>query len=146
MVSFIFFWFLFNKILTLEFVNTLFFSTAFIWHFTLLTPGLREKTLLNKNKYSFLSIVVKINYYLQLFIRIEKFSFGPSLVRAIMPLLFTCFLIVMGGSGNVLFSLLGSLCFECVFYFCKSSKKIISVQPNDLEIPPVIPPVKNGHE
>ena len=145
MISFIFFWFLLNKVLSFEFVNTLFFSTAFIWHFTLLTPGLREKMLLNKNKYSFLNIVVKINYYLQLFIRIEKFSFGPAIVRAIMPILFTCFLLVMGGSGNILFSVLGSVCFELVFHFCKGTKKTISGLLDDLEIPPTIPPAKNDH-
>ena len=80
----------------LSFIDLLFFSMAFIWHFALLTPGMKEKMLMNKQRFSFLNVIVRVNYYLQLFIKIDRYSFGPAIVRAISPLIFMFFLIVVG--------------------------------------------------
>jgi hypothetical protein len=136
MISFFLCWGILTLI-GLDFLNTLLFILAFIWHFTLLTPGLKEKVIISKQRFSFLSVVVRINYYLQLFIKIDKFRFGPSIIRAISPVLFVLLLKVAGGNGNVLFALLGSVSFE--FFYRLIIKKSISAQPSDLETPPMIP-------
>ncbi|MGZ3807120.1 MAG: hypothetical protein ACXVCE_03480 [Bacteriovorax sp.] len=143
-----FFFFAILSVLRIDYLNTLFFIMSYVWHFTLLTPGLKEKMLVSKQRFSFLNVVVRINYYLQLFIKIKKVPFGPSIIRAISPLLFTLILMVAGGSGNVLFALLGSICFELSHHFLgkRLNGNTTSVPPAGLEIPPAIPNAENSHE
>lgn len=143
MISFFICWSLLT-IFNVEFLNTLFFMTSYVWHFTLLTPGLKEKMLTKKQRFSFINVVVRTNYYLQLFIKIKKDPFGSSIIRALSPMLFTLILMVVGGSGNILFTLLGSLSFEVTHYFL--TKKSTSRLPDDSEIPPAIPSVESFHE
>lgn len=143
MISFIVCWSIFS-ILDVEFINALFFMMSYVWHFTLLTPGLKDKILTKKQRFSFINVVVRTNYYLQLFIKIKKIPFGPSIVRAISPMFFTFVLMVVGGSGNIFFTFLGSVCFEGTHYFL--TKKSTSILPDDPEIPPVIPSAENFHE
>jgi hypothetical protein len=151
MLSFFICWSIFS-VFNLEWINALFFMTSYVWHFTLLTPGLKEKMLTKKQRFSFINVVVRTNYYLQLFIKIKKVPFGPSIVRAISPLLFTAILLVLGGSGNILFTILGSVCFEATHYFLskksfpKSFPKPTSERPDDSEIPPAIPSAESFHE
>lgn len=147
MSSFLIFWFAFS-LLHIEFLNTLFFVMAYVWHFTLLTPGLKEKMLTQKQRFSFINVVVRTNYYLQLFIRSNKIPFRSSVIRAISPFLFTFLLMVAGGNGNILFTLFGSFCFEITHYYLSKKKwnKTISDKPVDLETPPKIPNVESFHE
>lgn len=130
----------------ISYVNQLFFMVTYIWHFTLLTPGLKEKMLTRKQRFSFLNVIVRVNYYLQLFIKTDKvpFGLGPALVRAISPLLFIFFLKVVGGNGDVLFALLGSFLFEAIYFFL--NRKPISAPPSDPETPPVIPSAEISRE
>lgn len=130
--------------LKIEFINILFFMTSFVWHFTLLTPGLKEKMLVKKQRFSFINVVVRVNYYLQLFIKIKKLEFGPSIIRALSPLFFTLVLVIAGGSGNVLFTMMGSIAFETAHYLM--NKRITSVRPDDSEIPPAIPSAESSRE
>ncbi len=136
------------SLLNTEFINSLFFTMSFVWHFTLMTPGLKDKMLTKNQKFSFINVVVRINYYFQVFIKINKTPFGPAIVRAISPMLFTLFLMIVGGSGNAVFTLLGSVCFELTHYLLtnKCLSKITSTLPVDLEIPPEIPNAENFHE
>lgn len=143
MASFFIFWGVLS-VLKIDYLNTLFFIMAFIWHFTLLTPGLKEKMLTKKQRFSFLNVVVRTNYYLQLFINIKRVPFGPSIVRAISPLLFIFILKVVGGNGNMLYAVLGSVCFEISYYIF--NRKTTSVPPIDPEIPPAIPNAESSHE
>ena len=143
MISFFIFWSIFS-VLNIEFLNNLFFMMSYVWHFVLLTPGLKEKMLTKKQRFSFINVVVRSNYYLQLFIKIDKVPFGPSIVRAISPMAFTVVLMVAGGSGNVLFTLLGSVCFEATHYFL--NKKTTLKPQDDSEIPPAIPSAENFPE
>lgn len=131
-------------LIKVEYIDNLFFTTSFVWHFTLLTPGLKEKMLIQKQRFSFISVVVRVNYYLQLFIKIDKYAFGPSIIRAISPLVFTCLLLIVGGSGNIFFTLLGSFCFEIVHFLL--NKKVTSVQINDIETPTTFQNAENSHE
>ncbi|MEQ1623027.1 MAG: hypothetical protein ABL919_16655, partial [Methylococcales bacterium] len=39
----------------LEFLNLIFFLMAFVWHFALLAPGLKQKVLTSHHRLSFLS-------------------------------------------------------------------------------------------
>jgi hypothetical protein len=135
-------------ILNTEFINSLFFTMSFVWHFTLMTPGLKDKMLTKNQKFSFINVVVRINYYLQIFIRIKKTTFSPAIVRAISPMIFTLFLMIVGGSGNALFTLLGSVCFELSHYLLtnKYLSKITLRPPVDQEIPPELPNAENFHE
>ena len=143
MFSFFVCWSIFT-LLNIEFINMLFFVTTYVWHFALLTPGLKEKMITEKQRLSFISVVVRINHYLQLFIKIKKVPFGPSIVRAISPMFFTLLLMIVGGSGNLLFTLLGSVCFEGTHYLI--SKKTTSIPPSVPEIPPAIPSAESFHE
>ena len=131
-------------LLKIEFINCLFFTTSFVWHFTLLTPGIREKVMSKKQRFSFINVIVRSNHYLQLFIKIKNFKYSPSLVRAFSPLFFTSILIIAGGGGNILFAILGSVAFEVVYLLL--IKKITSRPLGDSGIPEVIPNVGNFHE
>ncbi len=78
-----------------------------------------------------------------MFLPTHKWRFGPGVVRAISPFLFTSILLIVGGSGNLLFTLMGSFIFELVyFYFNKKFKVHLDVQEN----PPVSPIVENVPE
>ena len=143
MISFFLFWSIFS-VLNFEFINMLFFLMSYVWHFALLTPGLKEKMLTKKQRFSFINVVVRINYYLQLFIKIKKVPFGPSIVRALSPALFTFILMVVGGSGNIIFTLLGSVCFEVTHYFITKYSKTTLEQLDDAETPPAIPSEENS--
>lgn len=138
----ILFWCLFILI-DLDSINITFFTLAFLWHFSMMAPGIREKVLIKNNRFSFLTVAVKVNYYLQMFLPIQKFTYGPSLVRALSPLLFTFILFVAGGTGNLLFTLWGSFVFELIYLI---SNKKIKVRKDDPEIPPVIPSEEKAHE
>jgi hypothetical protein len=139
-----FLWWSVLSLFKIEFTNGLFFTTSFVWHFTLLTPGLKEKMLTKKQRFSFINVVVRTNYYLQLFINVKKWKFGPSLVRALSPLCFTLLLILVGGNGNVLFTIMGSIAFESAHYLI--AQKITLEHSNDPEIPPAIPNAESSHE
>ena len=108
---------------------------SYVWHFALLTPGLKDKMLTKKQRFSFINVVVRINYY-------------PSIVRALSPLIFTLVLMIVGGSGNIIFTLLGSICFEITHYFLsKYSRPKSTLKPqDDSETPPAIPSAESFHE
>lgn len=116
------FWLLFS-FLGVEFINIIFFIMAFIWHFAFLAPEMKDYALKSKNRFSLLTVVFKLNFYLQMFIRYEKFPYTASFVRAVSPLLFTFILYLFGGSGNLIFTFLGSITFELVYF--NILKKII---------------------
>lgn len=115
----------------IEFVNLVFFILAYVWHFTLQTPGLKEKVIKSQRKSSFLSVIVYFNHYLQVLASSKlaqegkKAQFrkliGTALVRALSPLLFVLLLLILGGGGNVVFAFLGSFVFECQYYLLKTT-------------------------
>ena len=131
------------SLLQVEFVNITFFLTAFIWHFALLTPGLKEKVMTNHHKLSFLAIVVRMNHYLQIFINVKRFPHSPSFIRGLSPAIFTFLLFVLGGNGNILFTILGSVCFEASYLMIIKKTGDFSSNPlvrrDDQDTPPVIP-------
>ena len=138
------------SLLDVHFVDQIFFLTAFVWHFSLQTPGLKEKVMKNHHKLSFLAVVVRLNYYLQIFINIKRLPYAPSLIRAISPALFTFLLFILGGQGNIIFTLLGSLCFEVMYVIVKKKTNTFGVSPlkniNDQDILPAIPSAEKTHE
>lgn len=146
-IGFLIFWSLL-LVTGVAFVNLVFFMTGYVWHFALLAPGLKEKALASKHKYSFLSVIVRCNYYLQLFINIKRVPYSTSVVRAISPFIFTFCLLVFGGSGNLFFTLIGSLCFEVIYHFTKNVVGEVNPSVNivDQDIPPVIPSEEKTHE
>lgn len=117
------------SLINISFINIIFCMMAYIWHFSLLAPNVKEKVLKKGNRFSLLSIVFQTNYYLQMFISYPKNKIRSSLVRAISPLIFTFVLYFFGGSGNLIFTLIGSLIFESMYSLVL--KKIIS---NDKDI------------
>lgn len=141
------FWLIFI-FLEFDFINITFFVMAYIWHFSLMAPGVREKILIGNTRFSFLSITIRLNYYLQLFLPTNKIPYGPSFVRALSPLLFAFLLLVAGGAGNLYFPLLGSFIFEIIYLVQNKSKSqaIIKEHKDDREIPPAIPIAENSHE
>lgn len=111
---------------------------AFIWHFALMVPEIKEKVLSGKIRYSFLGVTVRMNHYLQVFLPANKIPFGASLVRALSPLLFSFVLLVAGGTGNILFTLLGSFVFEVIYLALKGRREtpeIPKVIPNEENVP-----------
>ena len=138
------------SLINVNFVDQIFFLTAFVWHFSLQTPGLREKVMTNHHKLSFLAVVVRLNHYLQIFINIKKLPYASSFIRAISPALFTFLLFILGGHGNIILTLLGSLCFEVVYVIVKKKTDFFGVNPlvhtGDQDTPPAIPNVKKNLE
>lgn len=110
------FWLIFI-LFDFEFVNIIFFVMAYIWHFALMAPGVREKILTGNTRFSFLSVTIRVNHYLQMFLPAHKIPYGPSMVRALSPLIFSFMLLVAGGTGNILFTLAGSFVFEIIFLY-----------------------------
>lgn len=138
-------------LLEINFLNVIFFLTAFVWHFALVTPGLKEKVMTHHHKLSFLAVVVRMNHYLQLFINLKKIPYASSFIRAISPVVFTFLLFILGGGGNLLFTLLGSFCFELVYLLVKNKTTWFEEtspleRTSDSEIPPVIPSAEKTHE
>jgi hypothetical protein len=109
-------------IIDVEFINIIFFLTAFIWHFALQTPGLKDKVMTNHHKLSFLAVVVRLNHYLQIFINLKKVPYASSFIRALSPAMFTFLLFILGGAGNILFTLAGSIAFEVVYLIAKKKE------------------------
>lgn len=134
----------------INFLDQVFFLTAFVWHFSLQTPGLKERVMTNHHKLSFLAVVVRVNHYLQIFIHAKHLPNASSVIRAISPALFTFLLFILGGHGNILFTLLGSFCFEVVYVLVKKKTSMFGVNPlmhtNDQDTPPAIPNVEKTHE
>ena len=133
-----------------QFINIVFFMTAFVWHFSLVTPGLKEKVMTSHHKLSFLAIVIRVNHYLQIFINLKKVPYASSFIRAISPGLFTFVLFILGGTGNILFTLAGSLLFELLYIFMKKKTNIfvtsLSVHRENPDIVPAIPNVEKTRE
>ena len=104
----------------------------------------------NHHKLSFLAVVVRLNYYLQLFINIKRLPYASSFIRAISPALFTFLLFILGGQGNIVFTLLGSFCFEVMYVIVKKKTDIFGVSPLrniiDQDILPTIQNVEKTHE
>ena len=71
------------SLFNVNFLDIVFFVTAFVWHFSLLAPGLKEKVLATNQKYSFISVMVRVNHYLQLFINLKKVPHSSAFVRAV---------------------------------------------------------------
>ena len=129
-------------LLNVNFLDIVFFVTAFVWHFSLLAPGLKEKVLATNQKYSFITVMVRVNHYLQLFINLKKIPHSSAFIRAISPFLFCLFLLVFGGSGNLLFTLLGSACFEVLYLVIRrflGETFSPLLHTDGPEIPPTIP-------
>ena len=147
-ISFIFagiFW-MTLVICQIEFPNIIFFLTAYVWHFALVTPGIKENVMTKHHKLSFLAVVVRLNHYLQIFINLKRIPFGSSIIRAISPALFTFILFVVGGTGNIFFTFLGSFLFELIYLIIKNKTHIYDTEVfnplmhiNDLDTPPVTP-------
>ncbi|MBC7430011.1 MAG: hypothetical protein H7336_15460 [Bacteriovorax sp.] len=154
-ISFLFagiFWSLL-QLCQIEFPNIIFFLTAYVWHFALVTPGLKENVMTKHHKLSFLAVVVRMNHYLQIFINLKRIPYGSSIIRAISPAIFTFILFVVGGTGNILFTLLGSFCFELVYQIVKKKTKLYDSQSlnplehiSDLNTPLVILNEEKIHE
>lgn len=136
-----------------EFINIIFFLTAYIWHMALLTPGLKDTVMTNHHKLSFLAIIVRGNHYLQIFINLKRLPFASSFIRAISPALFTFLLFLVGGTGSILFTLLGSFFYEVIYLLVKNKTKLYEspafnplAHINDLDTPPAIPNAEKNHE
>ncbi len=136
-----------------EFINIVFFLTAYVWHMALLTPGLKEDVMTKHHKLSFLAIIVRGNHYLQIFINLKRLPFASSFIRAISPALFTFLLFLVGGNGSMIFTLIGSLMYEVIYQVVKNKTHLFEaavISPlmriNDQDIPPVIPNAENDHE
>ncbi len=136
-----------------EFINIIFFLTAYIWHMALLTPGLKDTVMTKHHKLSFLAIIVRGNHYLQMFINLKRVPFSSSFIRAISPALFTFLLFLVGGNGSILFTLLGSFFYEVIYLIVKNKTKLYEsptfnplAHINDLDTPPASPNVEKSHE
>ena len=123
------------QLFELLFENQIFFIMAYVWHFTLLTPGAREMMLKSNRKFSFISLVFKMNHYLQIaFVSIQhKFpqkivNIKAPILRALSPFFFCAILIFFGVRGELFVVVLGSILFEFINY---ASTKIAILNSKD---------------
>jgi hypothetical protein len=121
------------------YVDIIFFITAYVWHLALLTPGLKEMVLRSHHRLSFLAMIMRFNHYLQIFINVKNIPFLSSLIRSISPLIFTLFVYVISGESYVLFTVLGSVVFEMIYFLFKKyvgqETSELLKHRDDLEIP-----------
>lgn len=115
------------SLLSVEFYNIVFFMLAYIWHLTLLTPKLRDQVLTTHNRFSFLSVVIKLNYYLMIFINKKNNPIISSIIRALSPFMFITLINSLGGYGNLYWVVFGSVIIELSYIIYK---RFIEIKDN----------------
>ena len=99
---------------SLNYATLNFIILGFCWNLTIKAPTLREKLLLRKYRFSFLTFIFKLDSFLGSFS--EKY-WTQTLLRSLPPILisFCCFLI--SGNGLFFITLAGSGYFEIIYHF-----------------------------
>ncbi len=110
---------LFFLLFNLNYAYFCFFTLSFIWHFTLMMPGLKQQVMSRYHKLSFLSVIIRLDHYLHLFLPTQGNVFLSTVVRAISPNVFAIVLSSFSNNVSYVATLLGSFVFELYFYFLK---------------------------
>ena len=119
---------------------------SYIWHLALTLPGLKERVLVSYHRLSFLSVIIRLNHYLQMFIKLKNIPYQSSLIRMISPLIFTLIISILIGQGSVFFTLLGSIAFEVIYVFVTKNSLTPLSGLNVQDTPPKIQSEEISHE
>lgn len=138
-------WTIFH-LLNFEFIYIIFFIMSYIWHLALTLPGLKERVLVSYHRLSFLSVIIRLNHYLQMFIKLKNIPYQSSLIRMISPLIFTLIISILIGQGSVFFTLLGSIAFEVIYVFVTKNSLTPLSGLNVQDTPPKIQSEEISHE
>ena len=107
--------------------SILFFFVSYAWAFALLTPNFNQKVLSRKYRYSFLRLVLNVNVFFQ---DLLSGIIPSSFIRVFSPFSFCLIMFMIASySGNLIFSVLGSLVFDVIYltyHQVKLRKKIFS--------------------
>lgn len=105
-------------LLKLEFLLQVSFFLGLFWPFALVAPGMREKALQKSYRYSFIGMACRFQEFLKSLPVAEKKCSGPIL-RGVPPLLFSLLMYIIFLSGNPLFTLIGWVIFEGLYFLQK---------------------------
>jgi hypothetical protein len=90
----------------------IFFILSYVWHFALAMPDLKRKVLTTYHKLSFLSVIIRFDHYLHVFIPNKGNRILRSFITSISPLCFALMLSIFSNSVSFVFTILGSIVFE----------------------------------
>ncbi len=119
---------------------------SYIWHLALTIPGMKERVLISYHRLSFLSVIIRLNHYLQMFIKLKNIPYQSSLIRMISPLVFTLLISFIVGQGSILFTLLGSIVFEVIYILVTKNTFTPLSGSSVQDTPPKIPNEEISHE
>lgn len=96
----------------IDFYFIIFLMVGFVWPMTLMTPRLKDKVHQTGGRFSFLTVVYKLNHFLQMLINKKNIWYVSSVIRLISPLLFIALINIFGGNGEFLPIFIGWFLFE----------------------------------
>ena len=126
-------------LMNFEFMYIVFFIMSYVWHLALTVPGLKDRVLVSYHRLSFLSVIIRLNHYLQMFIKLKNIPYQTSIIRMLSPLIFTLVISVIVGQGSLLFTVLGSIFFEVIYIFVTKNTFNLLSGPSVQDTPPKIP-------
>ncbi|MDD0854425.1 hypothetical protein HBN50_15035 [Halobacteriovorax sp. GB3] len=92
---------------TLGLMNKLYLYLGYLWPYALSTPGLREKILLRKYRFSFLRLSLRLDEILGRMI--PHFQLKREVVQGLLPFIYCLILFFVSFEGIPLLSIIGSI-------------------------------------
>lgn len=124
------------SVVGIDFYFIIFLMVGFVWPMTLMTPKLKDKVYQTGGRFSFLTIVYKLNHFLQMLINKKNIWYISSVIRLISPLLFITLVNIFGGNGEYPPIFIGWFLFECSHFFLKKFYQEKEISPlNDIISP-----------
>lgn len=120
----------------IDFYFIIFLMVGFVWPMTLMTPRLKDKVYQTGGRFSFLTVVYKLNHFLQMLINKKNIWYVSSLIRLISPLLFIVLVNIFGGNGEFLPIFIGWFLFEVSHFGFKRFYQEKEISPLDDIISP----------
>jgi len=99
----------------LSFSILLFVSLGYVWCLALCVPGILEKMKESKLRFSFFSMIVRLNDVIQEKIPIKNNRLLSSLGRSVQPLVFSILMSTVSDEPLFLWTILGVLSFELYY-------------------------------
>lgn len=124
------------SIVGIDFYFIIFLMVGFVWPMTLLTPKLKDKVYNSQGRFSFITIVYRMNHFLQMLINKKNIWYVTSVIRLISPILFIALINIFGGNGEFLPVLIGWFLFEVSHFVFKKYYQEKVITPLDDIISP----------
>ncbi len=135
-------------LLKFGFLNQLFFMMAFFWPFTMLYPGLSDKTQQNKYRFSAMRLFFFFDSLFTRFIKPDSPLIVHSILRGLAPITLLVVAKLGSGTGNIAFIFLGFITFEICHYVVQrvfkgtflEPRTFAKADPNQMEMKDILSP------